>query len=39
LVFQWDDIKAETNLAKHGVSFEEAMTVFSDPLFVDFNDP
>ncbi len=27
---QWDPKKAETNLAKHGVSFEEAATVFED---------
>ncbi|MGZ8163211.1 MAG: BrnT family toxin, partial [Methylobacter sp.] len=27
------------NLAKHGVSFEEAKTVFDDPLYVDFYDP
>jgi len=31
--FVWDSDKAERNLAKHGVSFEEAATVFSDPLF------
>ena len=30
--FDWDPAKAESNLAKHGVSFEEAMTVFHDPL-------
>jgi len=28
--FDWDDEKADANLAKHGVSFEEAMTVFHD---------
>jgi hypothetical protein len=28
--FQWDDAKAEENLRKHGVSFEEASTVFAD---------
>ena len=28
--FDWDDDKAEENLAKHRVSFEEAMTVFDD---------
>ena len=37
--FDWDEAKAETNLLKHGVSFEEAMTVFADPLYVDFYDP
>lgn len=37
--FEWDDEKAAANLAKHGVSFEEAKTVFADPLYVDFYDP
>jgi uncharacterized DUF497 family protein len=30
--FEWDDEKAQRNLRKHGVSFEEAQTVFDDPL-------
>lgn len=30
--FDWDDTKAAANLSKHGVRFEEAMTVFNDPL-------
>lgn len=30
--FDWDESKAESNLRKHGVSFEEAATVFDDPL-------
>ena len=37
--FEWDDEKAASNLSKHGVSFEEAKTVFRDPLYVDFYDP
>jgi uncharacterized DUF497 family protein len=37
--FEWDEDKAAANLAKHGVSFEEAQTVFDDPLYVDFYDP
>ncbi len=37
--FEWDENKAEKNLAKHGVSFEEAKTVFNDPLFITFSDP
>lgn len=37
--YEWDDNKAVANLAKHGVSFEEAKTVFSDALYVDFYDP
>ena len=37
--FNWDENKAERNLSKHRVSFEEAKTVFDDPLYVDFYDP
>ena len=37
--FDWDENKAERNLSKHGVLFEEAKTVFDDPLYVDFYDP
>lgn len=37
--FEWDENKAVSNLSKHGVSFEEAKTVFDDPLYVDFYDP
>jgi uncharacterized DUF497 family protein len=32
--FEWDEAKAAENQRKHGVSFEEAVTVFDDPLFV-----
>jgi uncharacterized DUF497 family protein len=32
LSFEWDPDKARSNLARHGVSFEEAATVFDDPL-------
>lgn len=32
--FVWDSAKAGKNLTKHGVSFEEAATVFADPLFI-----
>ena len=38
MAFEWDFDKAVTNLVKHGVSFEEANTVFDDPLYVDFYD-
>jgi len=34
LVFAWDEQKASRNFSKHGVRFEEAVTVFSDPFFV-----
>jgi len=37
--FEWDEEKAAANLAKHNVSFDEAKTVFDDPLYVDFYDP
>jgi len=37
--FDWDSTKAATNLSKHGVSFDEAKTVFDDQLYVDFYDP
>ncbi len=37
--FEWDENKAARNLSKHSVSFEEARTVFDDPLYVDFYDP
>jgi uncharacterized DUF497 family protein len=36
---EWDREKAKKNLRKHRVSFEEAMTVFFDPLSATFNDP
>ncbi|MBE9162373.1 BrnT family toxin [Tychonema sp. LEGE 06208] len=37
--FEWDENKAAVNLSKHGISFEEARTVFDDRLYVDFYDP
>ena len=37
--FEWDENKAARNLSKHKVSFEEAKTVFNDPLYVDFYNP
>jgi uncharacterized DUF497 family protein len=37
--FQWDAAKAESNHEKHGVAFEEAVTVFYDPLAASFLDP
>jgi hypothetical protein len=39
LSFEWDDQKSQSNASKHGVSFEEAMTVFSDPLASTIYDP
>jgi hypothetical protein len=37
-VFEWDPKKAAANLAKHGVAFGEAATVFADPLALDGPD-
>ena len=37
--FEWDPAKAAENLAKHGVSFEEAATVFRDTLSATGLDP
>jgi uncharacterized protein len=37
--FHWDPAKALSNIEKHGVSFEEAVTVFGDPLAVTIFDP
>ena len=36
--FEWDDDKAETNLRKHGVSFDEACTVFDDAFVIFLED-
>jgi uncharacterized DUF497 family protein len=38
-VFSWDARKALSNLKKHGVSFEEAATVFADPDGLEWDDP
>jgi len=37
--FEWNEDKARSNLSKHGISFDEAKTVFDDPLYIDFFDP
>ena len=37
--FEWDRKKAANNFRKHKVSFDEAATVFYDPLSATFNDP
>ncbi|HEY7846269.1 MAG TPA: BrnT family toxin [Bradyrhizobium sp.] len=36
--FDWDPAKAESNRRKHGVSFEDAMGVFGDPLALSLLD-
>jgi uncharacterized protein len=37
--FDWDPAKAASNVGKHGVAFEDAMTVFGDPLARSILDP
>ncbi len=37
--FEWNKEKAKANLKNHKVSFDEAKTVFDDPMFVIFADP
>ena len=39
LSFEWDEGKNKTNQRKHGVSFEEASTVFLDERGILFDDP
>ena len=39
LRFEWDEAKNRSNIRKHGVSFEEAQTVFLDDQAVRFYDP
>jgi len=39
LNFEWDQKKAVENRRKHGISFEEAATVFGDPLSITIPDP
>ena len=39
LTFEWHEEKAKENLRKHKVSFEEAKTVFNDPLSIMIADP
>jgi len=39
LAFEWDEEKANRNEAKHGVTFEEAKTIFNDPFAMTIPDP
>ncbi len=39
MIYEWDPEKAKRNLRDHGVSFEEAATVFLDPLAMTYPDP
>ncbi len=36
--FEWDPRKAASNLSKHSISFDEAVTVFNDPMFITVMD-
>jgi uncharacterized DUF497 family protein len=38
VIFEWDPDKAQANLSKHRVTFEDASTVFLDPLALTFPD-
>lgn len=39
MIYEWDPKKAKANLRKHRISFEEALTVFLDPMAVTYPDP
>lgn len=39
IIFEWDDEKAEINIKKHGISFDEAATSFKDCNAIVFDDP
>lgn len=39
MIYEWDPKKAAANLTKHKVSFDEATSVFTDPLALTFVDP
>jgi uncharacterized DUF497 family protein len=38
LTFEWDEEKSKRNVRKHGVTFEEAKTVFNDPFAITITD-
>jgi uncharacterized protein len=39
MIFEWDKDKERLNIRKHKISFDEAVTVFYDPLSATFHDP
>jgi len=39
MIYEWDEEKASANLRKHGVSIEDAVTVFLNPLAMTYEDP
>ena len=38
-MFEWDEAKAKANEKKHGITFDQAVTVFEDPLAITYSDP
>ncbi len=38
IIFEWDASKAQSNLRKHKIAFEEAQTIFADPFLITFTD-
>jgi uncharacterized DUF497 family protein len=36
--FDWDNNKDQSNITKHGISFEEAIAIFDDPNILTFED-
>ena len=39
MIFQWDEAKSISNIKKHKISFEEAVTIFNDPNVLTMFDP
>jgi uncharacterized protein len=39
VIYEWDPKKAKTNVREHGVAFEDAASVFLDPLAITYPDP
>lgn len=39
MIYEWDPQKAKEYLQKHGISFDEATSVFTDPFALTFDDP
>jgi uncharacterized DUF497 family protein len=39
LTFEWDQNKSEKNVKKHGITFDEAKSVFNDPFAITIDDP
>jgi uncharacterized protein len=37
-LFEWDKTKAQTNVRKHKVTFEEGVSIFMDPMLITFQD-